>query len=213
MKDPWELAVPSNVKCAKTQRLVKFRSENTLDEALRLPILEKEILRSVLLEHRAGEPLLKAPMNEDEEFNLVDVVESFSSAYNKLCKTIKTSFPFPLLQKSRTILLFWLFTIPLSLMREDDPSTPYDDMLMVFIITYGFLGLEYASSEMDDPFGDDPNDFDNLGMAQRVYEVRDIESKFLFSRLQCDIFNFSSLFLPLPPLLLLYHTGHIFHHP
>lgn len=24
--------------------------------------------------------------------------------------------------------------------------------------------------ELDDPFGDDPNDFDNLGMAQLVFE-------------------------------------------
>ena len=41
-----------------------------------------------------------------------------------------------------------------------------------FFVTYGFVGLEYVSFELDDPFGDDDNDFDNLGMAQRVYEVR-----------------------------------------
>jgi hypothetical protein len=32
-------------------------------------------------------------------------------------------------------------------------------------VTYGFVGLETVSIELDDPFGDDENDFDNLGMA------------------------------------------------
>ena len=41
---------------------------------------------------------------------------------------------------------------------------------IVFFVTYGFLGLEYVSIELDDPFGDDPNDFNGLGMAQGVYE-------------------------------------------
>ena len=29
----------------------------------------------------------------------------------------------------------------------------------MLFITYGFLGLEYVSMELDDPFGSDPNDF------------------------------------------------------
>jgi len=51
-----------------------------------------------------------------------------------------------------------------------DAGAPWEDMIMIFFVTYGFLGLEYVSIELDDPFGDDDNDFDNLGMAQRVYE-------------------------------------------
>jgi len=39
-------------------------------------------------------------------------------------------------------------------------------LLSTFFITYGFVGLEYVSMELDDPFGDDPNDFDDLGMAE-----------------------------------------------
>jgi hypothetical protein len=33
------------------------------------------------------------------------------------------------------------------------------------VLTYGFMGLETVSIELDNPFGDDDNDFDNLGMA------------------------------------------------
>jgi hypothetical protein len=43
-------------------------------------------------------------------------------------------------------------------------------MLLMFFVTYGFLGIEYVSMELDDPFGDDPNDFDDLGMAEMVFE-------------------------------------------
>lgn len=49
-------------------------------------------------------------------------------------------------------------------------SERYQIAIVVFFITYGFLGLEYVSIELDDPFGDDPNDFKTLRMAQTVYE-------------------------------------------
>lgn len=32
-------------------------------------------------------------------------------------------------------------------------------LLCVFFITYGFLGLENVSMELDDPYGKDSNDF------------------------------------------------------
>lgn len=32
------------------------------------------------------------------------------------------------------------------------------------------MGLEYVSIELDNPFGEDDNDFDNLGMAYTAFE-------------------------------------------
>eukprot|EP00555_Chaetoceros_dichaeta_P010512 CAMPEP_0198253130 /NCGR_PEP_ID=MMETSP1447-20131203/3590_1 /TAXON_ID=420782 /ORGANISM="Chaetoceros dichaeta, Strain CCMP1751" /LENGTH=133 /DNA_ID=CAMNT_0043938667 /DNA_START=712 /DNA_END=1113 /DNA_ORIENTATION=+ len=107
-------------------------------------------------------------MTGQEELTLLGHAAKFASAYHGLSKLITTPFPFPLVQKTRTILLVWLFTLPLSLV--DDAGAPYEDMIMIFFVTYGFLGLEYVSIELDDPFGNDDNDFDNLGMAQRIYE-------------------------------------------
>jgi hypothetical protein len=43
-------------------------------------------------------------------------------------------------------------------------------MLIVFFITYAFIGLEYVSIELDDPYGNDPNDFDILGLANVVFQ-------------------------------------------
>lgn len=69
---------------------------------------------------------------------------------------------------SRTLLFAWVFTIPFCLVRNID--SPWDCSIISFLICYGFLGLEYVSIELDDPFGDDANDFDAKSMAQSVFE-------------------------------------------
>ena len=38
------------------------------------------------------------------------------------------------------------------------------------MITSGFVGLEMVSVELDDTFGNDPSDFDCLGLAQLAME-------------------------------------------
>lgn len=43
-------------------------------------------------------------------------------------------------------------------------------MAMVFLITYGFFGIELVACELDDCFGDDPSDFDALGHARLCFE-------------------------------------------
>ena len=65
-------------------------------------------------------------------------------------------------------LFFWVYSLPLVLVDQmgDFPST----ILMVFLITFGFIGIEYVSMTLDDPFGHDLNDVDQMGMAELVYE-------------------------------------------
>ena len=96
-------------------------------------------------------------------------VSSLTVAFHGLKKLVETPFPFPLVQMARTFLFVWLFTLPFVLCH-DDSQYPFDALLMIFLTTFGFLGLEYVCMELDDPFGDDPNDFDDLGMAQLVFE-------------------------------------------
>jgi len=79
-----------------------------------------------------------------------------------------TPYPFPLVQMSRTLLFFWVFTLPFVI--ENSIDNIYHCCFIVFLITYGFLGLEYVSIELADPFGDDANDFDSSGLAQIVFE-------------------------------------------
>lgn len=70
---------------------------------------------------------------------------------------------------ARTIAMAYVFTVPLILVGEKTGSLLYH-CISVFIITYGMIGLEMVAIELDDPFGDDPNDFDHMNMAQKAYE-------------------------------------------
>lgn len=69
---------------------------------------------------------------------------------------------------ARTFVLVWIFTLPFSLVY--DMETLPALLFLVFFVTFGFVGLEFVSIEFDDPFGDDPNDFDVLGLARVVFE-------------------------------------------
>lgn len=60
---------------------------------------------------------------------------------------------------ARTFMFLYVFTVPFVLLG--DPSSIFAHCFMVFMLTYGFVGLETVAIELDNPFGDDPNDFDN----------------------------------------------------
>lgn len=42
--------------------------------------------------------------------------------------------------------------------------------MIITLVTLGFVGIEYVSMALDDPFADDTNDVDEHGMALLVYE-------------------------------------------
>ena len=79
-----------------------------------------------------------------------------------------TPLPFPLVQMARTLMFLWVFTLPFAL--DSDKSSLGVHCITIFILTFAFMGVETVSLEMDDPFGHDENDFDNLGMAKTVFE-------------------------------------------
>jgi len=82
-----------------------------------------------------------------------------------MAKFLTTPVPFPLIQMARTVLFFYIFTVPFALLNDSGSST-VAHIGTVLILTYGFMGLEAVAMELDDPFGEDPNDFDNLAMAE-----------------------------------------------
>lgn len=85
-------------------------------------------------------------------------------AFNELEGVSRASFPFPIVQMARTILFIWLGVLPLGLCQQDYPL--WGICMLTFLLTFGFLGLEYVSIEMSDPFGVDTTDFDLYSMAQ-----------------------------------------------
>merc|ERR1719464_588649 len=107
-------------------------------------------------------------MHVNKELRLLLFSSQFVTAYHGLMSLITTPFPFPLVQMARTFLFVWVFSLPFVLAKSIEKR--FDLLLVICIITYGFVGLEYVSIELDDPFGDDPNDFDDLKMVHVVFE-------------------------------------------
>mmetsp|Transcript_33193 Transcript_33193/g.39757 ORF Transcript_33193/g.39757 Transcript_33193/m.39757 type:complete len:206 (+) Transcript_33193:2-619(+) len=150
------------------QRINSHKTRTLKENALRAPLIYSTIIRNEMLSPVKSK-CLRRSMTGAEELKLLGHAKKFTAGYHGLLKLITTPFPFPLVQMSRTTLFVWLFTLPLTIVNVADAS-PWGDMFMIFILTYGFLGLEYVSVEMSDPFANDDNDYDILVMGQRVYE-------------------------------------------
>jgi putative membrane protein len=131
----------------------------------RAPMVLAMFLRSTIASHVEH---LEDPFHVNKELRLFKFVSDFIAAYHDLTKLVTTPFPFPLVQMSRTFVLIWVFSLPLSLVY--DMETLPALLFLIFFVTFGFVGLEFVAVEFDDPFGDDPNDFDCLGLARVVFE-------------------------------------------
>ena len=127
----------------------------------RVPMVLTVFLRSAIASQRE---YLEHPMHVNRELRLYQFVSDFVTAYHGLMKIVTTPFPFPLVQMARTFLFLWVFTLPFAI--ENDIGKLPALVMIIFFVTYGFIGLEFVSIELDDPFGDDPNDFDVLGLAK-----------------------------------------------
>lgn len=132
-------------------------------QALRPPLVFAYKLREQILSPRDGSMLVNS-MKMPEELKLLSLVTDFMTAYHSLIKLVAAPMPFPWVQMARTFTFFWIFTLPFALCHKAISVVPL--CLSVFFTTFGFLGLVQVTIEFDDPFGQDPNDFDNLGMAR-----------------------------------------------
>lgn len=131
----------------------------------RVPVLLSLFLRTNIASNRE---YLEEQLHPNKELKLYALVSDFTHAYHSLMKLVTTPFPFPLVQMTRTFLFVWIFTLPWVLVRDLDKISAL--LLTVFFITYAFVGLEYVAIELDDPFGDDPNDFDVLEIASVTFQ-------------------------------------------
>lgn len=141
----------------------------------RSPINLITFLRSAIAEHVN---YLATPLDVNQELLLFTHSCTLYAAYLEFEKLNTSPFPFPLVQMTRTFLFFWIFTLPFALAGDFKSLPAY--VIMIFFITYGFLGIEFVSIEMDDPFGEDANDFDVINLASVVFDdiyvtIRDVD--------------------------------------
>ena len=136
-----------------------------IDENLfRSPITFAHLLRQTIMDH----PMcLGYKMAVNEYRDLLRLVEDFLRAFHGFRVLVFTPYPFPLLQMTRAFLFLWVYTLPLVLLKDYRLGSSF---LIVILISFGFIGVEYVSMSLDDPFGDDTNDVDEHGMALLVFE-------------------------------------------
>jgi predicted membrane chloride channel (bestrophin family) len=126
------------------------------EESVRVPIRLAYLLRKTICRHKSR---LKEPLNVQQDMRMMVSVDGFLNGYYGILRFLTTPVPFPLIQMARTFLFLYVFTIPFVMLG--DKSSLLAHCFVVFLLTYGFVGLELVAIEMDNPFGDDANDFDN----------------------------------------------------
>ena len=131
----------------------------------RSPLVLVLFIRSVICSHIHK---LSSPLEVVQELQLMQNTTDIISAYTDIMIFLTTPYPFPLVQMTRTILFFYIFTLPFALASDIQEIIPF--LFTIFFITYGFIGLELIAIEIDDPFGTDPNDFD-VGSIAKVSSI------------------------------------------
>ena len=142
-----------------------------IEKNLRVPQRLSYMVRKCI---RSQEGKVKPTVPVVAEGDLYNFLNTFMDGYYGVHKLQTTPVPFPLIQMGITFAFFFIFTLPCSLLVGTDGSIKeaFFDCLIVFISTFGFVGLELVGAELDDPFGDDDNDFNNQILGEMA--VRDV---------------------------------------
>jgi len=117
-----------------------------------------------------------------ERAKMIDMLNDFAYYYRSLLILASTPLPFPLVQMGRTFLFIWTFSIPFVLLGIF--SELVSAFFFIFFLTYGFLGLEFVSMKLLDPFGDGVNDLNVTGMRQAIIRGIESDSKLIESGFQ-----------------------------
>jgi predicted membrane chloride channel (bestrophin family) len=118
-------------------------------ENLRVPHMLVNKVRQSIQRQRQ---MLQTPLEPLQERALHTAMDRFVHAWTGTRYMMTTPHPFPLVQMTRTFLYCYVFTLPFALLS--DVTSPLAHVGVIFLITYGYLGLETVAMELDDPFGD-----------------------------------------------------------
>lgn len=128
-------------------------------------------LEAAILSHA---DYLDQPLLIQHEMDLLGRATAFFDAFGGLLKFSTTPRPFPTVQMGRTLLFVWVLSLPFALVTgSDEVSSIVECSFLVFLITYGFIGLTFAEIEMHDPLGKDANDLETTRYMKLIEE--DIE--------------------------------------
>ena len=101
---------------------------------------------------------------------LTDQVELFLEGYHRIRVYLNVPLPFSVVQMARIFLFLSVFTLPFAILSADLKLDDIQVLLLVFIMTYGFMGLELVCMNLDDPFGGDPSDLPVIEQTKELME-------------------------------------------
>lgn len=125
------------------------------DKNLRVPVRVAQRLRNAIMKHKT---LPTDPLDTIQERMLMDLVKEFMDSYYGVRKYLTCPLPLPLVQLGRIFVIFYVFTLPFALLSPELNLKYFQMILLIFLMTYGFMGIELLFVEIDDPFAEDPND-------------------------------------------------------
>lgn len=143
-----------------TKRFAHHSWVSKCEENMRVPVRLALSLRKTIM---SSCKTLDEEMEGSEVNTLLGTVDGIMNGYYGIRAFLTAPFPFPLVQMSRTFLFLYLFTMPFAFLA--DLTNPIGHYIVIFFLTYGYLGIEFVAIELDDPFGDDDNDFNNMRMC------------------------------------------------
>mmetsp|Transcript_29300 Transcript_29300/g.44335 ORF Transcript_29300/g.44335 Transcript_29300/m.44335 type:complete len:379 (-) Transcript_29300:217-1353(-) len=148
-----------------TKRFTHHSWVSKCEENMRVPVrLALSIRKTIMSESKR----LDQPMEGAEVNGMLSTADGIMNGYYGIRAFLTAPFPFPLVQMSRTFLFLYLFTMPFAFLT--DTTSALGHYIVIFFLTYGYLGIEFVAIELDDPFGDDDNDFNNMRMCCISFE-------------------------------------------
>ena len=101
-----------------------------------------------------------------ERCKMIDLLHEFTISYRNLLRIASSPLPFVLVQMGRTFIFVWTLSLPFVLTGKDFVQEFPSVFCFVILLTYGFLGLEFVSRILSNPFGDEvKNDLNIRGMG------------------------------------------------
>jgi putative membrane protein len=117
-------------------------------------------LSSRWIANRVADGSLNAPLARELEGAITKMVE-----HEEACERIlHTPVPFAYVVQIRQLLAFYLVTLPVVLV----PVMDWMVVPVTAMVAFAMLGIEEAGIEIEDPFGDDPNDLPLERLCEQI---------------------------------------------
>eukprot|EP01064_Diplonema_japonicum_P018242 TRINITY_DN26922_c0_g1_i1.p1 TRINITY_DN26922_c0_g1~~TRINITY_DN26922_c0_g1_i1.p1 ORF type:complete len:394 (+),score=51.55 TRINITY_DN26922_c0_g1_i1:47-1183(+) len=132
------------------------------------PILLNKMLVAAVVHPCGGDSLVryKWPTAVDD---VNKHVEELLSAWQGMMKIVSAPMPFPYAHSLQIFLTVWVFTIPF-IMLDEAIDMEWLTVPVCAVIAILLFGINNVGAEIEDPFGNDVNDFDLVGFQMDLHK-------------------------------------------